>query len=234
MRYYQICVDRYPNYPRRAEILLRIAEINYLRLNNYREAKKLIKKLFKDYPETRWEKLARGKIKDCFPLSKGNFWLEGDSKTGGKNYLAKIFCLEPYRVVKKVYAGKRLVTTINLTYKKGVITPTGSELWEYEISSPEERLIFCYPLKIGDIWFSGDGLEKVIYTVVSREEEVKTKTGEFSDCLKIRQEKKSTAGSFRYDYYAPGMGRVLVTQASLRNPKEVWISELLSYKITEE
>lgn len=232
LRYYQICVERYPNYSGIPEVLLRMAEIYHLKFDNYVEAKKIYQKVIKNYPDTQWEKLARGKIKDCynyFPLQEGNFWLEGDSESGGKNYSAEISCIEPYRVIKKVYAGKKLVATINLTYKK-----TEKELYEYDSTAPDWRLVLRYPLKIGDTWSIGKNLEKVVYTVISKEEEVKTKSGQFTDCLKIRQEKKATPGSLRYDYYAPGIGRVLITQASQYGSKEVRISELLSYKIVEE
>jgi len=233
LRYYQICVERYSNYKNTPEILLRIAEIYHHKLNDSREAKRAYQKIIKNFPDSEWEKLAGEKIKavyDYFPLEKGNFWLEGDSETGGKNYLAEIACIEPYKVVKKIYAGKKLVSALNLTYQK-----TERELYEYEEGIGKEgQVIFSYPLEIGNTWSTGRNLEEIIYTVISKEEEIKTKSGKFSDCLKIRREKRTTPGSFRYDYYAPEVGRVLVTQASLRNPKEVRISELLSYKIVEE
>lgn len=230
--YYQICAERYSNYSRRPEVLMRMAEVYDINLNVCEKAKKIYQKIIKNYPATQWARLASDKIRHCydyFPLLKGNFWIEGDSETGGKNYLAEISCIEPNKVIKKIYAGKRLVATLNLTYKK-----TERELSEYEGEMRDGQLIFCYPLGIGDTWFSGEGLEKAVYTVISKNEEVKTKSGKFSDCLKIRQEKKKASGSFRYDYYAPEVGRVLVTLGSERNPQEVRITEILSYKIVEE
>lgn len=231
LRCYQIIVERYPNYKHKPEILLQIAEIYHLKLNDCMKAKKVYQKIIKDFPSSEWGKVAQEKIRDVydyFPLLKGNFWIEGDSETGGKNYLAEISCIEPNKVIKKIYAGKRLVATLNLTYKK-----TERELSEYEGEMRDGQLIFCYPLGIGDTWFSGEDLERAVYTVISKNEEVKTKSGKFSDCLKIRQEKKKASGSFRYDYYAPEVGRVLVTLGSERNPQEVRITELLSYKVVD-
>lgn len=228
---YQICAERYPKYRRAPEAWLRIAEIYDYKLGLCRKAKKIYKKIMEKYPQSQWAELAQEKIKHCydyFPLNKGNLWVEGDSETGGKNYRAEIYCIEPYKIVKKVYAGKKLVTSIELTYSKDE-----KEFREYTPSSGE-RTLFCYPLKKGRTWTAGDGLEEIVYTLTSKDAQVETKAGKFSDCLKIRQEKKTAPGSFRFDYYAPEIGKVLVTQATLRNPQEVRISELLSYKIVED
>lgn len=228
---YQICAERYPKYRRAPEAWLRIAEIYDYKLGLSRKAKKIYKKIMEKYPQSQWAELAYGKLKhgyDYFPLEKGNIWVEGDSETGGKNYRAEISCVEPYKIVKKIYAGKRQITTVELTYQK-----SEKELREYDPSSGEQ-VLFCYPLEKGQSWKGKPESEEIVYTLISKNAEIETKAGKFVDCLKIRQEKKSTLGSFRFDYYAPEIGKVLITQATLRSPEEKRISELLSYKIVEE
>ncbi len=228
---YQICAEKYPKYRRRPEVMLKIAEIYDQKLNLQEKAKKIYKKIIKNYPQSLWAKLAQEKIKHCydyFPLSKGNSWVEGDSETGGKNYRAELNCLEPHKIVKKIYAGKKLIISVELTYQKNE-----KELCEYTPSSGEQ-ILFRYPLEEGKNWPAKPGSEEIIYTLISKNVEIETRAGKFTDCLKIRQEKKSTPGSFRFDYYASEIGKILITQATLRNPKEIHISELLSYKIIEE
>ncbi len=232
LRYYRICTEHYTGYSGTPGVFSRMADIYYSKLNNPAEAKNIYQKIINNFPDSQWGQLARDKIRDCydyFPLEEGNFWIEGDSESGGKNYSAEISCVGLSRVIRKIYAGKKLVTTMNITYKK-----TDKGLHEYDSTAPDGRLVFGYPLERGAVWSIGENLEKIVYTAISKEEKIETKSGQFTDCLKIRQEKKAAPGSLRYDYYAPGVGRVLVTQASQYGSKEVRISELLSYKIVEK
>lgn len=234
---YQKCADMYPNHEKASESLYRMAQIINNQFSDYVQAKSVYKKILERYSATSWAKLAKEEIRYCydyFPLAIGNLWVEGDSESGGKNYLSEIGCVDEKEVNKeklwildkKIFAGTRLVTRIKESYAK-----PDRETVEYK--NNRYLTVLKYPLQTGVAWTKVTGGIKVIYMVVSINETVTTLAGTFTDCVKIQQEQENLPGSWRYDYYAPDIGKVLTTTGSQRKTDEKRMSELIKYQVIE-
>ncbi len=203
------------------------------------KSKKIYRKIIKDYSISSWAKLAKEAIIHCydyFPLNTGNFWVEGDSETGGKNYRAEVSCLskqnETVGVISRVYAGKKLVSTTEKVYVKSI-----DGLREYKKLIPGSKdynLVLRYPLIVGKSWAVRPDSDEMTCIIETKDAVVETKAGKFTNCLKIRLNKKGIFDSWRFDYYAPEIGKILTATGSVRSSAEHRISELINYRIIEE
>jgi tetratricopeptide (TPR) repeat protein len=161
-----------------------------------------------------WRAQAEAELLDCpdfFPLKAGSSWMLGDSETGGSNMRQEFKTVSAAldgagELEVKIYAGRKLYTTIKRKIKKAE--------WRIEESdkSGVSTVVLRYPFKAGSTWTSRRGQKEVRFTIDSSSETVEVKAGRFSGCLKVREQIEGLP-SWTYTYYAPGIGRVLTSVA---------------------
>lgn len=234
---YDKIYKKYPDHPLSPEALYRLGRIYQKKLKLYSQATHYFQRLLENYGKSeRWAsaaKLGMFNSPDYFPLTKGSFWIEGDSQTGGHNMRAEWNCSEvssgTFRIERLISAGSRRVARIERFYKK-------DNLELRESADPRGlsfTTILSYPVVEGNAWKSYKDGRPVIYKIVSKTVALKTKAGEFTNCLKISEMVPNLPGSVKYNYYAPEAGWVLTT-TSLSGGNEHYSSELISYKINPE
>ena len=78
--------------------------------------------------------------------------------------------------------------------------------------------------------FRGSGF-KIFAGMIDKDAAVRVRAGEFLHCVKVREQPEGASPSWKYDYYAPGVGRILTTVAGkgFENPN----TELISYQTQE-
>jgi hypothetical protein len=158
-------------------------------------------------------------------------WEEGDSDTGGRNALIRITCrpveADPQAVlaVRSYYAGDTFLKQLsqNRIYRKENL-----ELQELDKPKDAPTVLLKYPFETGASWSSRRGGRAVTFRIEGTRT-VKVKAGEFKDCLVVREQQKGIDSSWKLDYYAPGVGRVLTTLATVAGEKRN--TELLSYNL---
>ncbi len=124
-KYQNIC-QKYPSSRICPQALYRLGRIYQKNLKLYGQAVNYYKRLIEYYPSSQpWTNLARAGIfgsPDYFPLTKGSFWIEGDSETEGRNMRAEWDCNEvstgTFSIVKRLFAGSNHVTDIKRFYRK--------------------------------------------------------------------------------------------------------------------
>jgi hypothetical protein len=89
-------------------------------------------------------------------------------------------------------------------------------------------VILKYPFDKGSRWTSKRGGTGLIY-VIDGWATVRVRAGEFKDCLKVREIQQGIDSSWKVDYYAPGVGKVLTTLATADMERRN--TELLSYNL---
>ena len=232
-KYQRIC-QNYPSSPICPEALYRLGRIYQKKLKLYSQAENYFRKLIEYYASSKtWVSLAKTGIFECpdyFPMSKGSFWIEGDSETEGRNMRAEWDCSEistgTFCIVKKLFAGANHVADIKRYYKK-------EDLQLREYLSPNARaysVLLQYPFEAGKNWQTMHDGRKIVFSVVANNLTLKVKAGEFNGCLKVSEQDAELPGSARYDYYAPDAGWILTT-TSASGGNEHRNTELLSYKI---
>jgi len=235
-RYQEIC-KKYPANPICPEALYRLGRIYQKKLKLYSQAVNHYKKLIEYYPSARpWAGLAKVGLFECpdyFPLSRGSFWIEGDSETEGRNMRAEWDCQAvstgTFLIAKRLFAGANHVTDIKRYYRKEDL-----QLREYSnLGSGVYSVALQYPFESGKYWQTNRDGRKVLCGIVANNLSIKVKAGEFSGCLKISEENPELPGSVRYNYYAPDTGWILTT-TSAAGGSEHRNTELLSYKIAQE
>ena len=232
-KYQNIC-QKYPSDRICPEALYRLGQIYQKKLKLYSQAVNYYKKLIEYYPSSQpWADLARAGIfesPDYFPLSKGSFWIEGDSETEGRNMRAEWNCAEvstgTFSIVKRFYAGSNHVTDIKRFYRKD-----NFQLKEYlSLGADSYSVALQYPYDTGKYWQTSRDGRKVIFEIVANNISIKVKAGEFMGCLKVSERNPELPGSARFNYYAPDAGWILTT-TSASGGNEHRNTELLSYKI---
>lgn len=234
---YDKIYKKYPDHPLSPEALYRLGRIYQKKLKLYSQAVHYFQKLLETYGKSEhWASAAKLGIlnsPDYFPLTKGSFWIEGDSETGGHNMRAEWNCFEvstgTYRIERLISAGSRRVAKIERFYKK-------DNLELRESADPKGlsfTVILSYPIVEGNVWKSYKDDKPVIYKIVSKTVALKTRAGEFTNCLKISEIVPNLPGSIKYNYYAPEVGWVLTT-TSISGGIEHNSSELISYKINPD
>lgn len=234
---YETLVKRHPKHPLAPAALYHLGRIYQKHLKLYSQSSQYYQDLLKAYPAAQpWVSRAmQGAMgsPDFFPLSPGSFWIEGDSQSGGSNMRAEWTCLAVsstvWAIQRKVFAGKTAVATIKRYYSVNAFA-----LQEKETpSDPRSTVVLSYPYYDGKSWKTVRDGQSVVYTIVTRSATVLTKAGEFTGCLKIREENPRIPGSHRINYYAPGIGWVLTTTATAGGA-EHRNTELLSCKIAAD
>ena len=232
-RYHDIFL-KYPTDRICPQALYRLSVIYQKKLKLYNQAAQYYKKLIEYYPTSEpWSGLAKQGLFDCpdyFPLNEGNFWIEGDSETEGRNMRAEWNCHTvssgTYSVNKKLFAGAVRVADIKRYYRK-----ENYELREYiGPAHGEYSIVLRYPFEEGKTWNTVRDGRKVFCRIVANNLSIKVKAGEFNSCLKVSEENPELPGSIKYNYYAPDAGWILTT-ISVSAGREHSNTELLSYKV---
>jgi len=193
------------------------------------------------YPQSEpWARAATLQAQNCpdyFPLIPGSQWEEGDSDT--KGYLARTLtkCLalkqtknvipsQAGELVRETFAGRKKVFSNSYVYKK-----ENKALNEYFTEDDSRsKPILKWPLTVGRTWRTRLQGRFFNFEIISLNETVKVKAGTFENCLKVRSAIERSPGA-RFEYYAPGVGRVLTTLSSQKGEKRN--TELMSYKIAD-
>ena len=199
-----------------------------------KNAKRMFLKVVKEHNNTVFALLARNKLStlyDYYPLDVEMLWCEGDSETKGKNYYKETVVKEKtvssegevYRLEEKIYVGDKLLGKSIFTILKneeGVWSKVGNRF----------VLLLKFPLVKGQQWTTTyDGRQRCA-SVVESGIKVETQVGSFEDCVKIKYEIMGIPG-YQFEYYAPEVGKVLVTHSGKGASEELRISELLKYNI---
>lgn len=232
-KYHEVFV-KYPADKICPQALYRLSVIYQKKLKLYSQAAQYFRKIIEYYPASEpWSGLAKQGLfdsPDYFPLNEGNFWIEGDSETEGRNMRAEWNChmvsTGTYSVTKKLFAGSSRVAEVKRFYRKD-----NYELREY--NSPgrgEYSIVLQYPFELGRAWNTVREGSKVSCKIVANNLSVKVKAGEFNSCLKVSEENPELPGSIKYNYYAPDAGWILTT-ISVSEGREHLNTELLSYRV---
>jgi len=233
IKYYLEFASKHKTHKFAPEAIYRAGRLYQEELKIYSEAKNIYFDLINRYPENkefvRLAKIGIFNSPDYFPLKDGNSWIEGDSESGGKSMRVEWLCQEistgVYKITKRYFAGKNLVTILSKFYNE--------ENLELRESSEPNFKQYCvllkFPFNKDYSWETERDGKKIKITIVDTEASVKTVAGEFNNCLKIRYEDLTFPGSYKYEYYAQDVGLVLTTVGS-KTKKEYRNSELLSYK----
>ena len=222
---------------RAPEALYEIGRVYQKKMKLYSAAVRYYSMVLDRYPQAApWNRLAAvGMLNspDYFPLKSGNFWIEGDSLTGGRNMRAEWTCQEvssgTFRIIRKISAGSKLVATINRYFRK-------DSLQLCESPTPGDAactILYSFPMEKGREWASSRDKREIKLKLVDTDISLKVKAGEFNGCIKISEEYAGLPGSKKYNYYAPDVGWVLTTTSS-SSGQEFRNTELVSYKIFPE
>jgi len=236
---YQEFVAHYPEHPLAPEALFRIGWVTQIGLRDCYMANIFYQRVNVEYPQSDpWARAASLQQLNCpdfFPLIPGGRWKEGDSDTKGKIAKTIIECSslskskgsfpsEKAKVVRTFYSGDKKFRSVQFVYRKekNVLSEYVSE------KDPRAKTILKWPLKVGTQWRTKMAGRFFHYEVVAINQNVRVAAGNFSGCVKIGSSVGQSVG-LRFEYYAPGVGRVLTTLSTKSGEKRN--TELLSYEI---
>ena len=204
------------------------------KLKLFVKARQYYRTLLDQYPQAQpwaaWAATGLLTSPDYFPLHAGNFWIEGDSESGGVNMRAQWDCAEAssgtFLITRRISAGPRLVREVKQWYQR-----EGLRLSQYS-RAPNDRgtVVFSYPFELGHSWRTVSEGRIVEYAIVSIGERITVKAGSFTGCLKVSERYLEFPRSVKYNYYAPEVGWVLTTTAFVGGA-EHRSTELLSCKV---
>lgn len=142
---------------------------------------------------------------DFFPLDKGRTWVFVDSASKGRaarqEYEVTASSGPGGTVTESLYAGSRRIRSSQARYEK-----RDWAVWRVEGGEAEPLL--RYPYSPGQAWTARRGKTKLLYEVAAVDQSVLTAAGEFRGVLKVRETDSRFPKTWRFDYYAPGVGRV--------------------------
>ncbi|KAF0125440.1 MAG: hypothetical protein FD189_1622 [Elusimicrobia bacterium] len=223
--YESFAVNR-PEAPEAPEAFFRAARL-YADLGLCARSAPLYERLLRHYPDFRErEKAERGLFvcPDYFPLDRAKVWKYGDSQTGGQN------ATQIYSVTARgkgwmeadvsLLAGETLVQKTERRYEL-------KDMDLFETTGPSTTLMLSYPVEAGKTWTTSEGGNRLFMRVDRTGVKVTVRGGDFDNCAKVR---RAIAGmpSWIYEYYAPGVGRVLTTVAG--DDFENRVTELIDYE----
>jgi hypothetical protein len=234
---YETLYKKYPRHALAPVALYRMSRIYQAQLKLYSQSTQYFLELAQKYPQSvPWaERAMRGAMRspDYFPLGAGSFWIEGDSETGGNNMRAEWNCLEvsstTRSIQRRIFAGRAVVSTSKRYYALAAFEVRESN----SPSMNPHTVIMAYPYYEGKSWKTVRDGNPTVYTIVSKTATVKTKAGEFTNCLKIKEINSLIPGSQKFNYYAPDIGWVLTTTGS-SGSEEHANTELISCKIIRD
>ncbi|HAF95646.1 MAG: hypothetical protein A2X34_06155 [Elusimicrobia bacterium GWC2_51_8] len=225
--HYALFAEKSPSDPRAQQALFKAAGIYSKEFSLCSKSGPLFERLLRNYPATplRSEAL-RGLFlcPDYFPVNAAGSWLYGDSQTGGKNarYEFSITAVAPDKTTAEncIYAGRQLVIRQKRAYYL-----SGGDLIEKQ--GGFDTIILRNPPRLGLSWTSHDRGGRVSFKVEAEGLKIKTRAGEFGNCIKVSR-RMAGMPSWIYEYYAPWKGRVLT---SVGGPGfEHRVMELISYE----
>jgi hypothetical protein len=222
-------VARRPRDPRACEAHLRLGRIYARNFGRYAEAQRHFEAAARGFPSRLSCALeAKAEIMDCpdfFPLESGRTWVYGDTASGGRNMRLEVE-IRPaaggkMAQLSSLFAGKKRISETTKEYAK-------KDWAVWEIAEGREAMVLRYPFRAGSVWQGKSGKETLSYRIEGEGLEVKTLAGTFSGCIKVRESDPRFRNSWKFDYYAPGVGRVKTTVGApgVENPN----TELTHYR----
>lgn len=228
LAHYEAFIARRPADPRTCEMRLRAAELYRRTFGRCAEARVHYEAAARDFSSIP-ACAERGKngllaCPDYFPLDAGRTWVFVDSDSKGRAMRQEWEVVEssgPRGVVSTaLYAGDKRIRADRDSYEK-----RDWAVWRVDGSRSEPLL--RYPYSLGQTWTAARGKAALSYEVVAVDESVAVAAGEFKGVLKVRETDSRFPQVWRFDYYAPGVGRVKTTLGGkgYENPN----AELLRY-----
>jgi hypothetical protein len=219
---------REPGGPRACRARLRLGRIYNRRFGRYPEAKRHLEAAARAEGGGLCALEAKAELLNCpdyFPLEDGRSWVYGDTASGGRNMRLEV----AVRVVaggkvsqtSSLFAGKKRISVSSRSYAK-------KDWAVWELSGGREHMFLRYPFQTGTAWTSGPARGSLAYRIEADGLEVRTKAGVFSGCIKVRESDPRIPQAWKFDYFAPGVGRVKTTVGArgVENPN----TELISFK----
>jgi len=228
---YKMFALKNPGDARAAEALFKAGEIYSRQFGLCEKSKPVFEILLKNYAVT---PLRASAAKDLFvcpdylPVDKPFVWTYGDSETGGANAtqitrVAEWTSGRPYTLTQ-IYAGTTLIAKQKKNYSF-----SGAALVETQEGA--DTIVLKYPVEKGETWESSSGDRKTRFTVADAGITVKVLAGEFSGCIKVKQQIEGLP-SWVYEYYAPWTGKILTSVAG--KGFENRVTELIKYEETQK
>ena len=234
---YEKISNKFRTSPLAPEALYNAGCIYQKKLKLYSKARMFFTRIIDDYPKSEpWGGLAEKSLFDCpdyFPLIEGSFWMEGDSKSGGKNmrteWVSRYISGDIYNINRQIFSGSQLVVKVERYFKK-----EKNGLFEFKsLKEPKYTKVLSYPFIEGNKWASTKDGVGVRYEIIASYVPVQVVAGKFDNCIKVSERYENFPNSIKYNYYAPEVGWVLTT-TSLVGGQEFRNSELISYKIARK
>lgn len=212
IRAYESFLARDSGSPRTAEVSVRLAYLYAAQLDRCLEARRLYESALRRFPHAEpWASRAKAGIMACpdyFPLDTGRSWVYGDTSSQGKNmtldWQVRLSSGIRTEVFTALYAGKKKIREGTETYEK-------KDWAVWQRIGRDEAPILRYPFHPGSRWSARRAEGEISYLVESDDASVAVGAGVFERCLKVRATNKRFPQSWKYDYYAPGVGRVKTT-----------------------
>jgi len=228
---YKLFAEKNPKAERAPGALFKAAGIYSRQFGLCSKARPVFERLLKNYSST---PLRRAALKglficpDYFPVDKPLAWTYGDSQTGGVN-ATQITRVEDWdsdkvHTLTRIYAGKTLISRWKKFYRY-----SGADFMEKQDGF--DTIILKYPAGKGLSWTSSSGGRTARFTVEDAGLTVKVRAGEFSDCIKVKQQLKGLP-SWIYEYDAPWTGKILTSVAG--KGFENRVTEFLKYEETQK
>lgn len=225
--YYEMFAKKHPSDIKAPESLLKSAEIYSKKFHLCHKSRPIYEYILRSYSKSNTVDMANMGLFVCpdyFTLASGKKWVYGDSQTGGENMKQQVHVkgLGTSKAVTRtlIFAGENLVQKLDKIY-------LFSGLEFIERQSGFDTIILKYPITQGTEWISKNPKQSVKFKVERVGVKVQVRAGEFADCIKIKQQVEGIS-SWVYDYYAPWVGKVLVTVAGPGYENRVM--ELISYE----
>lgn len=222
-----------------ATALYNTARVYHRKMKIFSESTKLYNEVIGKFsPDSTAVKLSKTGLFDSpnyFPFNNKSTWIEGDSQTGGKNMRIEWYCTEISTYTKcfvqrKFFAGTKLAAEVKRYFAK--------DNFELQESLSQNFLnatiTLKYPFETGKTWISERENRKLKFTIMDNNATVKVRAGEFSGCLKIREQDLANPLGCKYDYYAPEIGHILTSIGTSNSSSEYRNNELISYTITPD
>ncbi len=212
LKHYEKFLAALPKDPRACEVDLRAAAI-YRDFGRCEEARRDLEAAARNFPRqpecVRRAKQALLSCPDYFPLDRGRTWVYGDTASKGRAMheeweVRRATGPGDGTVLESLFAGDRRIRVDRTRYRK--------EDWAvWRGTGAAREPILRYPFGAGQTWSGRRGKYLVEWTIVSANETVKTPAGDYKGCLKVKEYDHRVRGAWRYDYYCPGVGRVMTT-----------------------
>ncbi len=210
--HYEKFIARRPKDPRSCEMRLRAAELYRLTFGRCGEARVHYEAAARDFASIPVcaERAKNGLLScpDYFPLDPGRSWVFVDSASKGRamrqEWTVSASSGTGGVISTTLFAGNKSIRSDRETYVK-----RDWAVWRVDGKNAEALL--RYPYTLGQSWTVMRGKTKLVYEVEAEGLTVAVAAGEFKDVIKVRETDSRFPHTWRYDYYAPGVGRIKTT-----------------------